>query len=402
MASDPPGSRTTRWLRRRPDDPQRPPDARRPRFDLPPPGRQNRYGNPAEDDRRREPYPYEEPERYDEYGRPVRDRRFDRPPPAGNDWYDAPPPAAGPPPRQDRHRRRPYWETPERPAPPAPPEPPPGRRTRTGRPRRRLFRRVVRVLAVLAVVQALVVLSLRWVDPPTTAFMLSNPDGAIQQSVPVEHVSRTFLAAVIAHEDSALPYRSGAFEWDALWGRAQAHLAGEDDPSGSTIPQQVTKNLFLNQELSAVRKGVEALLSVEVAALIDDRRMLELYVNYAQFGRTIYGVCAASWYYFDVAPRDLSRAQAVKIVGLLPSPGHVQRAPGGGMDFEVDDGLGWLSRSHMLNAEARVPRHLDRLGTQPVEDVGITGSASDQEPSGDDCSTRPQEIADLIASEGTG
>jgi monofunctional biosynthetic peptidoglycan transglycosylase len=263
-------------------------------------------------------------------------------------------------------------------------------------------RRVARVLVVLAVVQALVVLSLRWIDPPTTAFMSANPDGAIQESVPVEHVSRTFLAAVIAHEDAALPTRSGAFEWDALWGRAQAHMAGEADPSGSTIPQQVTKNLFLNQELSAVRKGVEALLSIEVAALIDDRRMLELYVNYAQFGPTLYGVCAASWYYFDVAPADLSQAQAVRIVGLLPSPGHVQRAPGGGMDFEVADGMGWLSRSHMLNAEARVPRHLDRLGTQPVEDIGITGSADEQEPSGDDCSSPPDEVTELIASEGTG
>ncbi|TKJ28393.1 glycosyl transferase [Blastococcus sp. CCUG 61487] len=265
-----------------------------------------------------------------------------------------------------------------------------------------MLTRVVRVLAVLVVLQGLLVLSLRWVDPPMTMFMLSNPDGAIQQSVPVEHVSRTFLAAVIAHEDSQLPYRSGAFEWDALWDRAQAHLAGEDDPSGSTIPQQVAKNLFLNQELSAWRKGVEALLAVELAALIDDRRMLELYVNYAQFGPTIYGVCAASWYYFDTPPRDLTRAQAVRIVGLLPSPGHVQRAPGGGMDFEVADGLGWLSRSHVLNAEARVPRHLDRLGLQPVEDVGIPGLATDEEPSGDDCTTRPQEVADLIAAEGTG
>jgi monofunctional biosynthetic peptidoglycan transglycosylase len=260
---------------------------------------------------------------------------------------------------------------------------------------------VAKSLAVLAVVQALVVLALRWVDPPTTAFMSANPDGAIQRSVPVEHVSRTFLAAVIAHEDSALPTRSGAFEWGDLWERAQAHLAGEEDPSGSTIPQQVTKNLFLNQELSAARKGVEALLSVEVAAFVDDRRMLELYVNYAQFGPTIYGVCAASWYWFDVSPADLSQAQAVQIVGLLPSPGHVQRAPGGGMDFEVDDGLGWLSRSHVLNAEARVPPHLERLGTQPVEDIGVEGDASDEEPSGDDCTSPPDEVTELIEAEGT-
>jgi monofunctional biosynthetic peptidoglycan transglycosylase len=257
------------------------------------------------------------------------------------------------------------------------------------------------VLAALVVVQGLLVLSLRWVDPPTTAFMAANPNGSIQQSVPVEHISRNFLAAVIAHEDAALPTRDGAFEWGELWVRAQAHLSGEEDPSGSTIPQQVAKNVFLNQELSAWRKALEAGLSMEMAALIDDRRMLELYVNYAQFGPTIYGVCAAGWYYFDSPPGELSAGEAVQLVGLLPSPGHVQRAPGGGMDFEVADGLGWLSRSHVVNAQNRVPRHLERLGFQPVEDVGIEGLASDQPPSGDDCSSPPEEITELIAAEGT-
>jgi monofunctional biosynthetic peptidoglycan transglycosylase len=380
MASVPPGSRTTRWLRRRPTDPPPPP-----------------YRRPTEpfqqDDGRRGP-------------------RFDRPPPAGNDWYGAPPPPAGPPPFEDPYRRPPSWQPPQEPyrrpssweapqRPAAPERPRGGRRDRPGRPRRRLLRRVVTVLAALLVVQALVVLSLRWVDPPTTAFMAANPDGAIQQSVPVEHVSRNLLAAVIAHEDAALPYRSGAFDWNVMWGRAQAHLFGDEDPSGSTIPQQVAKNVFLNQELSAWRKVVEAGLAVEMAAFVDDRRMLELYVNYAQFGPTIYGVCAAGWYYFDSPPGELTAGQAVQLVGLLPSPGHVQRAPGGGMDFEVDDGMGWLSRSHVVNAQNRVPAHLDRLGFQPVEDAGVEGLASDQEPSDDDCTTPPDEVVELIAAEGT-
>lgn len=396
MASVPPDSRTTRWLRRRPADPPTQPQPRQ----------------------STQPQPYVEPPR-----RP----RFDRPPPAGNEWYGAPPDHSGAPPVQERP---PYpWPptAPERPFPPArQPYPPaqrpyppaqrpypsprperghPGRRARRDaagrRPRRGLLRRVVTVLAALLVAQALVVLSLRWVDPPTTAFMAANPDGAIQESVPVEHVSRNFLAAVIAHEDSALPYRSGAFEWNVLWGRAFAHLTGEEDPSGSTIPQQVAKNMFLNQELSAWRKGLEAAISMEMALLIDDRRMLELYVDYAQFGPTIYGVCAAGWYYFDSPPAELSAAEAVQLVGLLPSPGHVQRAPGGGMDFQVDDGMGWLSRSHVVNAQNRVPAHLDRLGFQPVEDAGIEGLASDQAPSDDDCTTPPEEITELIAAEGT-
>jgi monofunctional biosynthetic peptidoglycan transglycosylase len=231
--------------------------------------------------------------------------------------------------------------------------------------------------------------------------MAANDEGALQQSVPVEHVSRNFLAAVIAHEDAPLPYRDGAFTWDELSGRAEAHLRGEEDPSGSTIPQQVAKNLFLNQEMSAWRKAVEAGLSVELAFVLDDRRMLELYVNYAQFGPTLYGVCSASWYYFDTPPSTLSVDQAVQLVGLLPSPGHVRRAPGGGLDFEVEDGLGWLSQSHVVNAQNRVPRHITEKGFRPVEDAGVEGLAQDQPAADDDCSERPDEVAELIAQEGT-
>jgi monofunctional biosynthetic peptidoglycan transglycosylase len=219
--------------------------------------------------------------------------------------------------------------------------------------------------------------------------------------VPVEHVSRNLLAAVIAHEDQALPYRGGAFTWDELFGRAEAHLRGEEDPSGSTIPQQVAKNLFLNQEMSAWRKAVEAGLSMELALVLDDRRMLELYVNYAQFGPHLYGVCSASWYYFDTPPSSLSADQAVQLAGLLPSPGHVQRAPGGGLDFEVADGLGWLSRSHVVNAQNRVPRHLAEKGFTPVVDAGVEGLAQDQPASDDDCSQMPEDVDQLIEAEGT-
>ncbi|WP_246080354.1 transglycosylase domain-containing protein [Modestobacter altitudinis] len=307
-------------------------------------------------------------------------------PPPADPWPEPSAPPARERGRRDTWRRRGQ----------VPPADVPRRRGR-----RRLARRVLRVLVVVFVVQAAVLLSLRWIDPPTTAFMLANSDGAIQQSVPVEHVSRNFLAAVIAHEDQPLPYRDGAFTWDELYGRAEAHLSGEEDPSGSTIPQQVAKNLFLNQGMSAWRKAVEAGLSVELALVVDDRRMLELYVDHAQLGPTIYGICAASWYYFDTPPSTLTVDQASQLVGLLPSPGHVQRAPGGGLDFEVADGLGWLSRSHVLNAENRVPRHIAEKGFQPVEDAGIEGLAEDQPAADDDCSEMPEEITELIAEEGS-
>jgi monofunctional glycosyltransferase len=313
------------------------------------------------------------------------------PPPRSRTWPPAPPSTpAGAPPR----RRRPRGT--RRRGDAVPPD-----ADRRGWRPRRLRRRAGRILVIAFVLQALVLLSLRWIDPPATAFMLANEQGAIQQSVPIEHVSRNFLAAVIAHEDQQLPYRDGAFTWDELYARAAAHLRGEEDPSGSTIPQQVAKNLFLNQEMSAWRKAVEAGLSMELALVVDDRRVLELYVDHAQLGPRIYGICSASWYYFDTPPSTLSVDQAVQLVGLLPSPGHVRRAPGGGLDFDVGDGLGWLSRSHVVNAQNRVPRHIAAKGFQPVEDAGIPGLAADQPQTDDDCSRAPAEVVELITDEGT-
>ena len=321
-------------------------------------------------------------------------RRMPRPVPE-DQWPPAQPQPWAPPPYEPappEPARRPFLgRRRERP----PPE------VRRPRRRRRLSRRIGRVVAVVLVVQGLVLLSLRWIDPPTTAFMAANPDGAIQQSVPIEHVSRNLLAAVIAHEDQALPYRDGAFDWLEMFSRATAHLRGGEDPSGSTIPQQVAKNIFLTAEPSALRKALEAALSAELAMMVDDRRMLELYVNHAQFGPTIYGVCAATWYYFDSPPSSLSVGEAVQLAGLLPSPGHVRRAPGGGLDFQVEDGLGWLSRSHVINAQNRVPRHIEEKGFTPVEDAGVEGLAQDQPPSDEDCSEMPDDVAELIATEGT-
>lgn len=76
----------------------------------------------------------------------------------------------------------------------------------------------------------------------------------------------------------------------------------------------------------------------------------------------------------------------------------MRRAPGGGLAFEVD-GLCWLSRFHVVNAQNRGPAHLDRFGFQPVEDAGIAGLASAHKPSDDDCTTGPDEVAEPVAAE---
>src|SRR3954447_24984917 len=139
---------------------------------------------------------------------PVRRRRTAVPP---NGWPEA---GAPPPLRWVPAARIPADDVaaPRRSRPVPEPEPAPRRpwrreqpdrpRGRYRRPRGKRARWLVRLVAAAAVVPAVVMLPLRWIDPPTTAFMAANPSGAVQQSLPIEHVSRNFLAAVIAHEDS--------------------------------------------------------------------------------------------------------------------------------------------------------------------------------------------------------
>ena len=98
----------------------------------------------------------------------------------------------------------------------------------------------------------------------------------------------------VVHEDDQLGTRFGAFDWDPFWSRAQAYTANQPDPSGSTIPQQLVKNIYPWPAHDWLRKGIEAGLSEEVATYVPKPRIVELYLNYAQFGPKLYGVCAAS------------------------------------------------------------------------------------------------------------
>ena len=260
---------------------------------------------------------------------------------------------------------------------------------------------MLKALTVIMLLQLAVIVSLNWLTPPTTAFMLQNDaEWVVQETVGVEHVSRNFLAAVLIHEDVDLPYRFLAFDVDEFWDRTATYLRGEPDESGSTIPQQLAKNLFLTPEQDGVRKGLEAGLAMELSVLVSDARILELYVNVAQFGPNLYGVCAASWYYFGTPPDTIELSQAAQLVGLLPSPLHVRRGPSGGLDFDVPDGSGELSAKHVWRAEEQVPYWFERTGGwQPVWDLGIEGFAQDQPDTDDDCSEMPAEVADLIAAQ---
>ncbi|WP_136610067.1 transglycosylase domain-containing protein [Sinomonas albida] len=120
--------------------------------------------------------------------------------------------------------------------------------------------------------------------------MFQAREPIVYQWVGMDHISRFVVAAALVHEDDRLGTRVGAFDWDAFWARAQAYSAGRPDPSGSTIPQQLVKNIFLWPNRDWVRNGIEAGLSQEVDFLVPKKRMMELYLNYAQLGPKLFGI----------------------------------------------------------------------------------------------------------------
>lgn len=186
---------------------------------------------------------------------------------------------------------------------------------------------------VLVVLSVAATGSLNRMHVERTSYMFQAGEPIVYQYVRMDHISRFLVASTLVHEDDQLGTRVGAFDWDAFWARAQAYTAGQPDPSGSTIPQQLVKNIYLWPNQDPVRKGIEAVLSEEVDFMVPKKRIMELHLNYAQFGPKLFGVCAATWYYFNTPPSAVTEYQAAQLMGVLPLPDKVNRAPGGGIDL---------------------------------------------------------------------
>lgn len=285
-------------------------------------------------------------------------------------------------------------------------------RTRPGRnraPRQRRLRRtrtllkaVALLVAVVELVVFVMVLSLRWTTPSSSAYMDGVPGYTYGGFVDVDHVSRNLIVVAVSQEDDQLPYRTGPFDVSDFIDRAQIYLAGGEDPSGSTIPQQLAKNLYLDGSQTWWRKAAEAYLSLHLSGLLSNERIIELYLNYAQFGPELFGICAASWYWFSQPPSYLELDQAAMLVGLLPSPSHVRRGVDGGMDFTEALAAGQDTSYATLNrAVALAPEWFARNGGyQLSEDLGVPGLAHEQPPSDTDCSEMPASVRDRLRGEG--
>lgn len=186
----------------------------------------------------------------------------------------------------------------------------------------------------LWLVAALMLVAMRWIDPPTTAVQIERHVSALiagdpyqkrYDFVPLSQISPEFPHAVIAAEDDRF-YMHHGFDWRAI------HLAAEHDADGgkvrggSTLTQQLVKNLFFSTRRSYVRKAFETTLVPVAELVLGKKRILELYMNVVEWGPGVYGAQAAAHYHFKTDARHLSRSQSVELASILPSP--LKRKPG--------------------------------------------------------------------------
>lgn len=197
-----------------------------------------------------------------------------------------------------------------------------GRETRSNGFLRRLVRKFVISVGLLFVASCIVVLGLRWIDPPTTAFMLQDTSGReplLHEWAVWADISDAAPLAVVSAEDQLFNVHYG-FDVKSIKDSIEDHGDGAPLRGASTISQQVSKNLFLWAGKSFFRKGLEAYFTVLIEALWSKQRILEVYLNVAEFGPGIYGVHAASETYFAKPPALLTDTEAAYMAAVLPNP----------------------------------------------------------------------------------
>ena len=216
------------------------------------------------------------------------------------------------------------------------------------------------------------VLLLRWVHPLASAFMVQARVAAWRaqnhayhtdfQWVSLEQISPHAALAVIASEDQQFPFHAG-FDFNSIREAVRASEHGKRLRGASTISQQVAKNLFLWNGHSFVRKGLEAYFTVLIEALWPKERILEMYLNIAQFGDGVYGVQAAARRFWHKPALQLSAEEAAVLAAVLPNP-HLMHAdrPSHYVLQRRDEilaqmrGLGGDAYLHALEGERRGPR----------------------------------------------
>jgi monofunctional biosynthetic peptidoglycan transglycosylase len=177
-------------------------------------------------------------------------------------------------------------------------------------------------MAVLGLTLVLV-LPWRWINPPTTAFIarerLAGAETVHHRWVPWNEISPNLAIAAVAAEDQKFPTHRG-FDWDAIGRAMDLNRDGARLRGGSTISQQVSKNLYLWPGQSWVRKGAEAYFTAWIELLWPKQRILEVYLNVAEFGPGVFGAGAAGDRLMGKSPARFTPYDAAILAAVLPSP----------------------------------------------------------------------------------
>jgi len=179
------------------------------------------------------------------------------------------------------------------------------------------------LLATMTLVEA------RWMDPPTTAvqierrmqaWMRGTPYRKRYEFVPLSEISPNLQHAVIAAEDARF-YEHHGFDWHEIQIAADEDLeGGRRIRGGSTLTQQLVKNLFFETSRSILRKGAEFTLVPVAELVLGKRRILELYLNVVEWGPGVYGAEAACRAHYEIGARSVGREEAARLAAILPAP----------------------------------------------------------------------------------
>ncbi len=198
-------------------------------------------------------------------------------------------------------------------------------------------------------------LPLRWIDPPGSAFMLidrvSHQRVPEHQWVALDDISPHLALAVIAAEDQNFPHHRG-FDLVQIRDAVSSRLDGGRLRGASTLSQQLSRNLYLWPDRSWVRKGLEFVMTVPLEVFLPKHRILELYLNLAEWDDGVFGAEAAARHHFGKVAANLTRSEAVALAAVLPAPGALdpndpndwQRAREDWISQQMSNlGFGWLS-----------------------------------------------------------
>ena len=173
-----------------------------------------------------------------------------------------------------------------------------------------------------------------WFNPSTSAFMErrlevlqeDNPEAALRHKwVPYARISINLKRAMIAAEDAKFLDHDG-FDWEAIQKAYEKNIVkGKIVAGGSTISQQLAKNLFLSGKRTPWRKGQEALITIMIEKVMTKRRIFEIYLNIIEWGNGVFGAEAAARHYFGTSAANLDAEQAAQLAAMVPKPRYYDR-----------------------------------------------------------------------------